>query len=56
MHMSINIAIFYTCPGKSAKVPENLTQCPGMGLKNYGRYNYYEPKNLAIIYYIIGNG
>jgi len=38
MHMSINIAIFYTCPGKSAKVPENLTQCPGMGLKNYGRY------------------
>ena len=29
MHMSINIATFFTCPGKSAKVPDNLTQCPG---------------------------
>ena len=38
MHMSINIATFYTCPGKSAKVPDNLTQCPGIGLKNYGMY------------------
>jgi hypothetical protein len=36
--MSINIATFYTCPGKSAKVPDNLTQCPGIGLKNYGMY------------------
>ena len=38
MRMSINIATFYTCPGKSAKVPDNLTQCPGIGLKNYGMY------------------
>ena len=36
--MSINISTFYTCPGKSAKVPDNLTQCPGIGLKNYGMY------------------
>ena len=40
MHMSINIATFYTCPGKSAKVPDNLTQCPGIGLKNYGMYGF----------------
>ncbi|KAH3876297.1 hypothetical protein DPMN_000136 [Dreissena polymorpha] len=39
MHMSINIATFYTCPGKSAKVLDNLTQCPGIGLKNYGMYD-----------------
>ena len=46
MHMSINIATFYTCPGKSAKVPDNLTQCPGIGLKNYGMYARDQCQNM----------
>jgi hypothetical protein len=33
----------YTCPGKSANVPENLAQCPGIGLKVYGMYDLLLP-------------